>query len=288
MILPTKGPGERERMSASLSANLRKPYAILKKEFLSAISYRFDFLFRILSIWLSIFIYYFLAKLINPALSKELARYGGNYFSFVIIGTAFSGYLDVGLDSFSNAIREAQLMGTLEAVLVTRTRFTLILLYQALWNFFFASLHVILYVGFAFLFFGPRPENPDWLAAIVILLLTILAFSALGILSGSFILVFKKGTPVNWLIYNFSRLLGGVYYPVTLLPLWCQKFAALLPITYSLEGIRLALIRGHSLMDLRPQVVALVVFIIILFPASILCFNAAFERARKDGTLSHY
>lgn len=275
-------------MASNVLISLRKPYAILKKEFLSAISYRFDFLFRLLSIWLSILIYYFLAKLINPALSKELQPYGGNYFSFVIIGTAFSGYLEVGLDSFSNAIREAQLMGTLEAVLVTRTRLTLILLYQALWNFLFASLHVIMYVGIAFLFFGTGMENPNWLAAIIILVLTILAFSALGILSGSFILVFKKGTPINWLIYNSSRLLGGVYYPISLLPLWCQKLAFLLPITYSLEGIRLALMRGDSLMDLRTQVMTLILFNIILFPTSILCFNAAFERARRDGTLCHY
>jgi ABC-2 type transport system permease protein len=275
-------------MAIPVSIRLRKPYAIIKKEFLSSVSYRFDFFFRLLSIWLSIFLYYFLAKLINPALSKDLAPYGGNYFPFVIIGTAFSGYLEVGLDSFSNAIREAQLMGTLEAVLVTRTRFTLILLYQALWNFLFASLHVVVYMGFAFVMFGAQMAHPNWLAAIVILLLTILAFSSLGILSGSFILVFKKGTPVNWLISNFSRLLGGVYYPITILPLWCQKFAAFLPITYSLEGIRLALIRGQSLMDLRTQVIALVLFDIILFPASIVCFNAAFEKARRDGTLCHY
>jgi len=275
-------------MASNVFVNLRKPYAILRKEFLSAVSYRFDFLFRLLSIWLSIFMYYFLAKLINPALSSQLEPYGGNYFPFVVIGTAFAGYLEVGLDSFSNAIREAQMMGTLEAVLVTRTRFTLILLYQALWNFLFASLHVVVYVGFAFIVLGGQMTHPNWLAAIVILLLTIIAFSALGILSGSFILVFKKGTPVNWLIYNLSRLLGGVYYPVTILPLWCQKFAALLPITYSLEGIRLALIQGRSLMDLHTQVVALLIFNIILFPASILCFNAAFEKARRDGTLCHY
>lgn len=272
----------------NLSTTLRKPYAVIRKEFLSAISYRFDFAFKLLSIWLGILIYYFLAKLINPALSHELQPYGGNYFPFVIIGTAMSGYLDVGLESFSSSIREAQLMGTLEAVLVTRTRFTAVLIYQALWNFLFASLHVVAYVGFAFVFFRAKLENPDWIAAIVILFLTVIAFSALGILSGSFILVMKKGTPVNWIIYNFSRFLGGVYYPITILPAWCQTVAALLPITYSLEGIRMAIIRGSSLGDLRAQVIALALFDILLFPLSIVCFNAAFEKARRGGTLSHY
>jgi len=275
-------------MSSDVFSGLRKPYAIIKKEFLTATSYKFDFTFRLLGIWLSIFIYYFISKLINPALSKDLQPYGGDYFLFVIIGTAFSGYLSVGLDSFSNSIREAQLMGTLEAILVTRTRFTTVLVYQALWNFLFASLHIVAYLGFALLFLNVHLENPNWPAALVILFLTILVFSSLGIISGSFILVLKKGTPVNWVINSVSRFMGGVYYPISVLPLWCRKLSFFLPITHSLEGIRLALLRGQSLGDLRNEVLALTVFAVVLFPLSVLCFNAAFNKARRDGTLCQY
>ena len=275
-------------MPSNVLIGLRKPYAIIKKEFLTAISYKINFAFSLLGIWLSIFIYYFISKLINPAFSKDLQPYGGDYFLFVIIGTAFSGYLEVGLDSFSTSIREAQLMGTLEAILVTRTRFTTVLVYQALWNFLFASLHIVAYLGFALLFLDVHFENPNWLAAIVILLLTIVVFSSLGIISGSFILVLKKGTPVNWVINGVSRFMGGVYYPISVLPLWCQKLSFLLPITYSLEGMRLALLRGQSLGDLRNEVLALAVFAAALFPLSVLCFTAAFNKARRDGTLCQY
>ena len=267
---------------------LRKPYAIVKKEFLSAISYKFDFAFKLLSIWLSIFVYYFLSKLIDPAVSRELQPYGGGYFPFVIIGTAFSGYLDVGLESFSTSIREAQLMGTLEAVLVTRTRFTTVLVFQALWNFLFASIHIIAYMGFAFLFLGVHLDNPNWSAALLILFLTIIVFRSLGILSGCFILVLKKGTPVNWLIDNVSRFMGGVYYPIAVLPLWCRKISFFIPITHSLEGMRLALLRGYALEALGNEVIALVIFAIVLFPLSVLCFNIAFNKARRDGTLCQY
>lgn len=267
---------------------MRKPIAILKKEFLMATSYRFDFILRIFGIWFSLLVYYFLAKLINPAVSNDLLPYGGNYFSFVIIGTAFSNYLNVGLDSFSNSIREAQLMGTLEAVLVTRTRFTTILIYQALWNFLLASFHVVIYLAFGFIFFKVQLTNPNYFATIVILLLTVLAFSALGIISGSFILIFKKGTPINWVFYNFSRFLGGVFYPLSVLPGWLQKLSNLLPITHALEGVRLALLRGYSLEDLKTQVVALLIFNLVIFPLSLLCFTLSFLKARKDGTLCHY
>ncbi|UCF04771.1 MAG: ABC transporter permease [bacterium] len=275
-------------MSTHISVFARKPLAIIKKEFLTAISYKFDFLFRFSSIWMSLFVYYFLAKLIDPAVSTDLQPYGGDYFSFVIIGTAFSSYLNVGLDSFSSSIREAQLVGTLEAVLVTRTRFTTILIFQAVWNFLFASIHVIVYLAFGFLFFKTPITNPNFPATIVVLILTILAFSSLGIISGSFIILFKKGTPINWFINNFSRFLGGVFYPISLLPDWCQTLAYLLPITHSLEAIRLAMIRGYSLPELRTQITALLIFNVVLFPLSVLCFNFAFRQARKDGTLCQY
>lgn len=275
-------------MSVDIHAVLRKPYAIIKKEFLTAVSYKFDFTLRLFGIWVSIFIYYFLSKLINPALSSDLQPYGGDYFFFVIIGTGFASYLSVGLDSFSTSIREAQLMGTLEAILVTRTRFTTILVYQALWNFLFASIHVIAYLGFALLFTDARFENPNWSAALVILSLTILVFSSLGIISGSIILVLKKGTPVNWIMNSVSSFMGGVYYPISVLPLWCQKLAFFLPITHSLEGIRLALMRGHSLGDLRMEALTLVVFAAVLFPLGIASFNMAFNKARRDGTLCQY
>jgi len=267
---------------------LRKALAVMKKEFITMISYKLNFLFKLSSIWLSLLVYYFLSKLIDPAVSTQLQPYGGNYFSFVLIGTAFSSYLNVGLDGFSSSIRNAQLTGTLEAVLVTRTRFTTILIFQTLWNFLFASIHVIAYLIFGFAFFESDLGNPDYFAAIVMLLLTILAFSSLGILSGSFILVFKKGTPVNWLFYHLSRFLGGVFYPITVLPEWCQKLAQLLPITHSLRGIRLALLQGYSLSQLHTEVYSLIVFIVILLPVSIICFNLAFRQTRKDGTLCHY
>ena len=275
-------------MNPKYGMMIRKPFAIMKKEFLIAISYKLSFVFQLSSIWLSLLVFYFLAKLINPAISSDLEPYGGDYFSFVIIGTAFVGYLNVGLDSFSRSIREAQLMGTLEAIIVTRTRLTTILIYQALWNFIFASFHVIAYLGLGFFFFKSELTNPNYFATIVILLLTIVAFSSLGIISGGFILIFKKGTPINWLIYNFSRFLGGVYYPISVLPGWCQKLAYILPITHSLEGIRLAMIQGHSLFDLKLQVMALLIFIAVLFPLSIIFFNFAYQTARKDGTLCHY
>jgi ABC-2 type transport system permease protein len=128
----------------------------------------------------------------------------------------------------------------------------------------------------------------NYLAAIVILILTITSFSCLGIISASFIMVFKKGDPISWIITSLSWLIGGVYYPVSILPQWLQKFSYFLPITYSLEGMRMALLQGYSFQQLLSNILALFFFTIVMLPASLYTFKFAVTKAKINGTLAQY
>ena len=86
-----------------------------------AASYRLKFILNIGGIFLSTVMYFFLSRLIGKGIDNQLVPYGGDYFSFVLIGIAFTDYLAVSLGSFAGQIRNAQLHGTLEALLVTPT-----------------------------------------------------------------------------------------------------------------------------------------------------------------------
>jgi ABC-2 type transport system permease protein len=37
---------------------------------------------------------------------------------------------------------------------------------------------------------------------------------------------------------NFFVMLGGIYYPISVLPGWVQAISAAIPLTYFLDGIR--------------------------------------------------
>jgi len=101
-------------------------------------------------------------------------------------------------------------------------------------------------------------------------------------------MVLKKGDPVGWLFTGVSGRLGGLYYPISVLPDWLQTLSYLLPVTYALEGMRLAVLKGYSLTELMPNVLALLVFSIIMLPFSMLAFKFAVRKAKKDGTLTQY
>ena len=276
-------PGKRDQLPWWLKAA-----AFIKRDFLARASYRFAFILQLLGILFSISIFFFIASVFGPSAAPLLKDYGGRYFPFVLIGLAFSGYLHVALSSFSSAIRQGQITGTLEAILVSPTKLITILLCSGLWNFLFTSLRVILYLVLGALVFGVDFSRANIPAALLVQFLTILSFASLGIISASFVIVFKKGDPLAMALGSASALLGGVYYPIGVLPSLLQNISSFLPITYSLRAMRLALLQGYSIPALIREIAVLSLFAAVLCPLSAWIFKIAVRRAKKAGSLAQY
>lgn len=267
---------------------LLKPYAFIKKDLQNEISYKLSFFMQIFSIFLSVTMFFFLSKLLGNNAIPSLAKYGGNYFAFVLIGIAFSSYLDVSISSMSTKIREGQMMGTLEALVATQTSLPIIIFSSSLYSFLFTSLRVVVFLVIGVFIFKLDLSQANYTGGIIILITSILAFSSIGILSASFIMIFKRGDPVTRIFSGASWLLGGVYYPIEILPDWLTTLSHLLPITYSLEGMRFALLKGCSLHELMPSILSLLIFTVILMPISLFAFQYAVKIAKRDGSLTQY
>ena len=218
---------------------LKKAAAFLKKDFLMESSYRLAFLSNFFGILVGILSYFFINKLFAGQIAPHLAPFGVDYFSYVLLSTAFFGYVGVGLGSFSERIYAEQQQGTLEAIILTPTRISTILLSLSLWNLVLATVDMFIYACLAVFLFNISFANINILSAIVIFVLTILSFSALGIISSSFIAIFKRGNPLGWILGSLEGLIGGVYFPVTVLPGLMQFLAKLFPITYAINAIQL-------------------------------------------------
>ena len=266
----------------------KKVWAFIKRDISIEMSYKLSFFLQFFGILFSVLTFYFIAKMIGDAAVPYLEPYGGDYFSFVLIGIAFESYLWTGLQSFSATIRRGQMMGTLEAMLVTPTRVDTIVLSSSLWDYIFATFRILIFLLLGVFLFGVNMSDANLFAAMIILILTIICFSSLGIVSASFIMIFKRGDPVNWVFGSVSALLGGVFYPITVLPVWLRFFSYLLPITYSLRGMRLALLQGYPLSALTLEILALIVFSVLLLPLGIICFRYAVKKAKMDGSLTQY
>ena len=265
-----------------------KPIAFLIRDIQIAFSYKLSFLLQFVSIFFSTMVFFFVSKLIGGSLSVQLAPYGGDYFSFVIIGIALTDYLTVSLEGFSNEIRSAQVEGTLETLLVTPTSVTTILFSSTLYSYSITSLRVIVYIVLGAVLFGLKLHMTSVLSFIVVMILTVASFAGIGLISAAFIIVFKQGSPINLLATTASGLLGGVFYPIHILPSWLQPVSFFLPITHALEALRQILINGASFAAIYHQVLILAVFSALLLPAGLAAFRYGLAIAKKEGSLIHY
>ncbi len=269
--------------------HLLKVAAFFVRDLLWDLSYPLNFFWRGSNIVFNLITFYFLGYLVAGSTAGYLTAYGsGNYFPFVLVGLALASFQGVALTSISYAIQYGMYTGTLEAMLVTPTSLSTIVFSSVLYQFVSSLLSIFLFVLFGALLFGFSLADADLLSAAVMLVLTLLAHLPLGIFSASFLLIFKRGDPVTHLVGSFSSLLGGVYFPLAVLPGWLQMVSFFLPFTHALEGLRQAVLNGRSLMELTTQVAVLGLFAAILLPLSLAVFSKAVHQAKRLGTLSQF
>jgi ABC-2 type transport system permease protein len=273
---------------SQLRSALGKLGILFRRDFAVARSYKAAFLLEIFQAMFGVASFYFLSRFIaSPSLQDSMPR-GTNYFSFVLVGIAFFDYMSVALHSFDASLNEARQNGTLENLLVTQTPLPIIVAGSSLYPFALMSLRTLIYLGWGAALFGFPVRDANWLGAALILLASVLAFSGLGVLSASYLLVFKRGNPFNWAILGISSVVGGMLYPVSVLPKWLQVVARLVPVTYSLEGMRAALLGHATVRELLPPLIALLAFAVVLLPASFTIFSWALRRTKITGTLTHF
>jgi ABC-2 type transport system permease protein len=265
-----------------------KLLAMLKKDWDEALSYRLAFLMQAGGVVAPVVAMYFLARVFDGVDVAGLARYGGNYVSFILIGIIVTSYSGTAAQAFSSGLRRAQLAGTLEVLLLTRASLPTIVVGWSLYPFLRSTVMALVYLAGGFAILGLALTNMDLPATFLVFALTVAIMASLGILAASFTLVFKQGDPFTMVLLMASGLLSGVAYPVSVLPEWLQAVAQVLPQTHAIEGMRLAVLQGYSVQEIAPQLALLGIYAGMLLPLSWWVFSCAIHRARADGSLAHY
>jgi ABC-2 type transport system permease protein len=221
-------------------------------------------------------------------MAPHLAPYGTGYFTYVFLSLAFFGYIGTGAGSYAGRLRQEQTQGTLEAMLSTPLGTLPFLAAMSAWNFLFATFELLVYALAGAFIFRLDFSGANWPSAALVFALSAACFAALGIISSCFVMLFKRGNPLAWLLNNFEGLLGGVYFPVAVLPAWLLAVSNLLPVTYAVRAFQLAVNRGAGPAEIKGDLLALAAFNIFLIPAAVWLFGASVRRARKTGTLGEY
>jgi ABC-2 type transport system permease protein len=262
--------------------------AFVRRGFWHASSYRLNFFGNYLGSALVLIFFYVLAQFYGVARPAALAEYGGDYFTFLLVGGVFARYLSLGLRNFGRELEHELTAGTVEPLMVTATSPTLALLGASLWSLLEGVLLLVAQLAMGALFLSADFSRANWPAALALTLLTLLALNSWGLFTAAFVLAFKRADPLSWLVDVTLYMLAGVYFPVQILPVWLRVVAYALPLSHALEGLRFALMRGDSLAELWRYALILLAFNAVLLPLGVLALRFAIQHVKRTGSLGHY
>jgi ABC-2 type transport system permease protein len=257
--------------------------AFLVRDLRIARSYRAAFVGQVLGTLLFLASFAVVAPVVRSDFSS---RFGSGYAAFAAVGIAITGVLLSALQAFSESVREAQLEGTLEAILMAPSRREGLVAAMGAYPVVAGLLGASLTLVIAAIFAGDFDVQP--VSVVLAALASLGAFASLGLLAGAAMLIVKRGNPVATIVGMVGAVAGGAYAPVDTFPGWLARVADVNPVTYALDAWRGALLDARSPGDLAHPLVVLVAVAVVIGPIAWWCLGRALDVARADGTLGSY
>lgn len=264
---------------------VRAALAVLRADARVESSYPASAVFALAAGLFGLFILYYLSRTVGTV--PALARHGGDYFRFALLGTALATVARGGLTGVARRVREAQLNGTLSFLLGTPAPAPAVLAGMSLFPVCASVVRAAIYVALAALVFGAAFPGAAVGAAAAATAMGLLATLGLGLVAGALVLVLRRGDPFGWAVETLSVLLGGVFYPVEALPDVLQRAAVALPATHAIAAVRASFLQGADLAQIADRLLALAIIAVVTLPLGAIAVRMALRRLERDGSLGH-
>ncbi len=155
-------------------------------------------------------------------------------------------------------------LGSLERLLLAPIGLPSVLFGKVLGGVLFGLIMVTVVTGGSIILLG---LHPNLLSLILIIIPSLFVFSALGALLCLMVKeVFEAQTLLN--LPRFLMIfLSGVIYPVSALPRGLKYVSSIMPLTYTVEGLRVCFSSGLRFIVFRDTLILIGFFIIFILPA---------------------
>jgi ABC-2 type transport system permease protein len=262
---------------------LNRVLTLVRREYASRRTYRLAFLLDLMFGVANLLVYYFISRTLEVASDSNLGV--TSYFAYVLVGIAITNVIGAASTGLAYRIREEQFTGTLEALIVQPVTLTELSAGLAGYPFIFSMGRAAIYILVGGSLLGIDFGRTDWFGFAVMLLVSALAFGALGIILGGVMLVVKRGEALVGLFTYALGILGGAFFPISALPSWLEPIARIVPTRFAFEGLRRAIFLGEHWA--RDALILLVMGIVAL-PLATYFFSRAVDHTRRTGTLTQY
>ena len=241
-----------------------------------------------LSVIFNLFYLVLFGSMFSSGVAPALDPYGGDFISYILIGSIGWGFLWSIMSATSSSLSTEMMLGTLESILVTRTKlFTMMVSYTVFGSFFgLLSVGILLLVGY--FLFGVSIFASATIYTLIIFLLSTTMMMGFGMIFGGLTIWLKNIGETVPLLQSVFMFFCGVYFPITILPIFLQPLAKYLPFYYSIEGLRRSLIPSTPVSEMLSYAGILLVSSILFIALGIIVLHICLIKAKREGSLTFY
>jgi ABC-2 type transport system permease protein len=258
-------------------------FAVIRRDYYVFLSYRTRLVSQALTSVFSLTLFYYVSRLVHV----EGFTTPDRYFGFVVVGIALIGVL-YSCFSVSETIRQELVAGTFERLLLSPFGGVRGAVATAIFPLAYAFLMSSITLTVGALVFGLELHWSTVPLALPALFLALLAFLPFGLFFTALTIATKQANVgASWIIALLS-IVGGLYFPIALLPAWAQLASEVQPFTPATELLRNLLVGAPMEHSVGGALAKIVGFAEVLVPLSLYALYRAIRLGQRRGTIIEY
>ncbi len=257
--------------------------AVMRRDLHVFVSYRTRIVSQLMTSVFSITLFYYVSKLVH------VKGFGSpeSYFGFVVVGIALVSIM-YSCFSIPELLRQELIAGTFDRLLLSPFGAIRGVIAMTLFPLLYSFVIAAFTLGLACIMFGLQLHWSTVPLSVPAMGLALLAFLPFGLLFAALTVAIKQGAiGTSWVIALIS-IVGGLYFPITLLPQWAQTAAKMQPFTPATDVLRHLLVDSPQSTSIEAALIRLVAFAAVLLPLSIFALSSAIRTGQRRGTIIEY
>jgi ABC-2 type transport system permease protein len=113
----------------------------------------------------------------------------------------------------------------------------------------------------------------DYLSLILITILGIIVLFGVGLAAGGWAKNENQAAPLGNLIAFPMMFLSGVFFPRFLMPEWLQTVSDYFPLTPLIDGMRMIITEGKTILEIGPEVALLAIWAVVIYAIAFRVFR---------------
>lgn len=268
----------------AMTLRLAATSAIVKRDAAIFLSYRGRLVAQLTGGFFGVAIFYYVSRLVTA----HSFHSSNDYFAFVVVGIATFGILTSTLATIPSEIRQELVAGTFERILLSPFGPVAAIISMTVFPFILGLLGGIVTISLAAVAFGMPIKWSTAALTVPVLTLGALTFVPFGLLAAAGAIALKQAALGVGLVTTLISLIGGVFFPVALLPSWIKWTSEFQPFTPTLDLLRHLLVGTHMNGSISASLLKMALFATVLLPPTVLALRGSIRLAQRRGNIIEY